>query len=218
MSMWWKDKHDDRWHDAIVAITCDRTMKRIVAGVGPCGLSPRTDHFVVLVQSILNQQVSIKAAEAMFIKLKSQMPGKRITPKGIFALVSSGDEDRIRSCGLSRQKRAYLLDLSTRFIDRSIRPSQFATMSNEALIEHLTRVKGIGRWTVEMVLMFALNRPDVWPVGDLGLRHNVMLHYGHDRQDLEAINRLGDRFRPYRTIAAWYLWRSKGVVKTQTTP
>jgi DNA-3-methyladenine glycosylase II len=207
--MWWKDKHDDRWHQAIVMITRDPTMKRIVAGVGPCGLSPRSDYFVVLVQSILNQQVSIKAAEAMFIKLKAQMPGKRITPRGVFGLVSSGDEDRIRGCGLSRQKRAYLSDLSARFINRSIRPRSFAQMTDEALIDHLTEVKGVGRWTVEMVLMFALNRPDVWPVDDLGLRHSAMLHYGHDRDDHLAMEALGDRFRPFRTVAAWYLWRGK---------
>jgi DNA-3-methyladenine glycosylase II len=209
MSMWWKDKPGETWLPAIEVITRDRVMRKIVAGVGPCGLSPRTDYFVVLVQSILNQQVSIKAAEAMFIKLRAQMPTKRITPAGIHQLVTSGDEDRIRACGLSRQKRGYLVDLSTRFMDGSINPRTFAKRTDDELIEHLTQIKGIGRWTVEMVLMFALNRPDVWPVDDLGLRHSAMLHYGMNREDYDAIIALGERFRPYRTVAAWYLWRGK---------
>ncbi len=209
MSMWWKDKHDDTWITAISAITRDKTMRKIVAGVGPCGLSKRTDYFVVLVQSILNQQVSIKAAEAMFIKLKSQMPAKRITPLNIHGFVTSGDEDRIRGCGLSRQKRGYLIDLSSRFLDGTVNPRRFSRSSDDELIAHLTEIKGIGKWTVEMVLMFALNRPDVWPVDDLGLRHSAMLHYGMDREDYEAIRELGERFRPWRTVAAWYLWRGK---------
>ncbi|GIW76408.1 MAG: DNA-3-methyladenine glycosylase [Phycisphaerae bacterium] len=209
MSMWWKDKSSDTWHEAIDRITRDRVMRQLVSAVGPCGLSPRKDYFVVLVQSILNQQVSIKAAEAMFLKLRSHMPGKRITPTGVYELITRGDEPTIRSCGLSRQKQSYLLDLSQRFINGSIQPRRFSQMNDDALIEHLTQIKGIGRWTVEMVLMFALNRPDVWPVDDLGLRHSAMLHYGLDRDDYEAMNRLGDRFRPYRTVAAWYLWRGR---------
>lgn len=209
MSMWWKDKPGDTWCAAIDLITRDRVMRRLVSAVGPCGLAPRKDYFVVLVQSILNQQVSIKAAEAMFVKLRSRMPGKRITPAGVYELITRGDEQTVRSCGLSRQKQAYLLDLSQRFINGSVQPRRFPQMTDEDLIQYLTQIKGIGRWTVEMVLMFALNRPDVWPVDDLGLRHSAMLHYGLEREDYHAMERLGERFRPYRTVAAWYLWRGR---------
>lgn len=209
MSMWWKDKPVDTWRPAIDHITRDRVMRRLVSAVGPCGLAPRKDYFVVLVQSILNQQVSIKAAEAMFVKLRSHMPRKRITPAGIYELITRGDEQTIRSCGLSRQKRTYLLDLSQKFINGSVQARQFARMTDEAMIECLTQIKGIGRWTVEMVLMFALNRPDIWPIDDLGLRHSAMLHYGLEREDYQAMEQLGERFRPYRTVAAWYLWRGR---------
>ena len=178
--MWFKDlPPDDRWHDAIRHLRKDKTLAKIIDAVGPCTLKPRLtrDHYVRLVQAILSQQVSVKAAAAMYRKLSSQFPRKRPTPQNVVQFLTTADEDLIRSCGLSRQKRAYIHDLAERFASKEIDPKQFAKMDDDLLIEHLTQVKGIGKWTVEMLLIFSLNRPDVWPVDDLAIRQSVHKHW-----------------------------------------
>jgi DNA-3-methyladenine glycosylase II len=203
---------DDRWDAAIEHLSRDRTMARIIERVGPCMLrpTPDRDHYVRLVQSILSQQVSVKAARALYAKLAAQFPRKRPTPKAMVTFLTTSPEELIRSCGLSRQKRSYVLDLATRFADGSILPRRFAAMSDDELVEHLTVVKGIGRWTVEMLMIFALNRPDVWPVDDLAIRESVYRHWPRqfkERPTARELRSWADKWRPWRTVASWYLWR-----------
>jgi DNA-3-methyladenine glycosylase II len=209
--MWFPDAPpDDRWHDAIAFLRRDRVLAPIIDRVGPCTLRPRRDYFVKLVQSILSQQVSVKAAAAMYVKLARQFPRKRVTPERLAAFLRDGDEDTIRSCGLSRQKRSYLLDLSTRFADGSIPHRRFVRMSDEEIVATLTAIKGIGKWTVEMLLIFALNRPDVWPADDLGLRealHRLYPRRYPERPTAKQVLDAADAWRPWRSIATWYLWR-----------
>jgi DNA-3-methyladenine glycosylase II len=133
---------------------------------------------------------------------------RRPTPRHVVTFLSNGNDELIRNCGLSRQKRAYVLDLAQRFCSGDIPTRRFARMSNDEIIETLTQVNGIGRWTAEMFLIFVLNRPDVLPVGDLGVRDSAKLVYGlKERPIAKDLLALGERWRPYRTIATWYLWR-----------
>jgi DNA-3-methyladenine glycosylase II len=208
-SMWFPNAaDDDRWADAIVHLRRDRVMRGIVDAVGPCTLRPKRNAYLKLVQSILSQQVSVKAAAAMFVKLKSKMPAKRVTPANVVAFLSTADEESIRSCGLSRQKRAYVMDLSQRFASGEIRPARFGKMTDDEIVAELTPIKGIGRWTVEMLLIFGLNRPDVWPVDDLGIQEAVR-HFWKlpERPKPKQILDFADAWRPWRSVASWYLWR-----------
>ncbi len=183
-------------------------MKKLIARVGPCTLHPRRDYFVVLCKAIFTQQISTKVATTLFGRFRDQFPLRRPTPARVATFLTHGDEQLIRTCGLSRQKRAYVLDLAERFAAGDIQTRRFARMADEEIIESLTRVKGVGRWTAEMFLIFVLNRPDVLPVDDLGLREGVKVAYGLDeRPGAQALTELGDRWRPHRTIATWYLWR-----------
>ena len=196
---------------------CDPVMQEIVRRVGSCTLAPRRDYFVVLCKSIYTQQISTRIATILFGRFREQFPRRRPTPSRTLALLDGkGGRDGgvahdalIRSVGLSRQKRAYLIDLARHFIDGRIPTRRFARMSDDQIIETLTRVKGIGRWTAEMFLIFVLNRPDVWPVDDLGLAEAVKKAYRlPHRPKPRELTAFGERFRPHRTLATWYFWRS----------
>lgn len=210
--MWFNDADAaDHWADAIAHLSRDRILRKLIARLGPCTLRPRRDYFVKLVQSILSQQVSVKAADAMYRRLAGQFPAQGPTPARMVRFLTQGDETLIRACGLSRQKRGYLLDLSQRFTAGTIRPQRFASMTDDEVIATLTQVKGIGVWTVQMLLIFALARPDVWPTGDLGLQHNLHINFPKHfatRPKPRDIESFADKWRPYRSIATWYLWQS----------
>ena len=187
----------------------DPVMKSIIARVGPCTLSPRRDYFVVLCKSIFSQQLNTTVAATLFGRFRDLFPRRRPTPLLVLkALSGSVDEQAIRHTGLSRQKRSYILDLAQHFMDGEIPTRSFAGMEDEQIIEHLTRVKGIGRWTAEMFLMFVLNREDLLPVDDLGLVESMRVHYSLPRRpNKEDAIALAQLWRPYRTVATWYLWR-----------
>jgi DNA-3-methyladenine glycosylase II len=196
------------WSRALKHLRHDPVMKKLIARVGPCTLHPRRDYFVVLCKSIFTQQISTKVATTLFGRFRDQFPMRRPTPPLVERFLTDGDDQLIRTCGLSRQKRAYVLDLAQRLAAGDIPTRRFARMSDEDIIAALTRVNGIGRWTAEMFLIFVLNRPDVLPVDDLGLREGVKVAYGlRDRPGAKALTELGERWRPYRSIATWYLWR-----------
>jgi DNA-3-methyladenine glycosylase II len=125
----------------------------------------------------------------------------------VFDLLSQ-TQDMAPRCGLSRQKRKYLIDLSQKFLDKKIPTRKFANMGEEQIIESLTQINGVGQWTAEMFLMFVLNRPDVLPVDDLGLREAVKRAYKlRERPDAKKLKKIAEPWRPWRTVATWYLWR-----------
>jgi DNA-3-methyladenine glycosylase II len=182
-------------------------MRKIIAKVGPCTLAPRRDYFIVLCKSIFTQQISTKIAAILFGRFCELFPRKKPTPARVIDVLRH--DHHAKHCGLSRQKRAYLLDLAKHFDSGEIPTRRLARMSDEEVIESLTRVKGVGRWTAEMFLIFVLNRPDVWPVDDLGLREAARAAFNLPaRPTAKELTALGERFRPYRTLATWYLWRS----------
>ena len=190
----------------------DPVLAPIIAEVGPPQLRPNPNLFGALAGSIVGQQLSVKAASAIRQRLDRLMPEPGgLTPEGILARSSN----ELREAGLSRPKAAYLLDLAARVHDGTIDLPTITDLDDESIIKELTQVKGIGRWTVEMFLIFALNRLNVLPVGDLGFRSALKRHYGFDHlPNPEEIHRIAEPWLPYRTLGTWYMWRSLQNVPT----
>ena len=184
----------------------DPVLGKIIDKVGPCALAPRRDYFVLLCRAVFNQQLSTKVAAVLFERFRALFPNRRPTPRWVLEVLK--DQSNAGRCGLSRQKTKYLLDLAAHFADGRIPTRRLSRMSDDEVIEALVAVNGIGRWTAEMFLMFVLNRPDVLPVDDLGLREGVREIYGlSQRPTPSEVTALGETWRPYRTVATWYVWR-----------
>ncbi len=177
----------------------------IMKKVGPHRLRPDNRYFQVLARAIVSQQISTRAADTIYARFAGLFAGRRPRPQPLLSL----PEERLRGAGLSRQKIVYLKDLSRHFEEGHIRPRRFRAMTNPEIIEHLVRVKGIGQWTAEMFLIFALNRPDVLPVDDLGLRSAVQKIYGLKAQpDARKLRAIGAPWNPFESVATWYAWQS----------
>jgi DNA-3-methyladenine glycosylase II len=179
----------------------------IIDRVGPCRLEARRTgtHYDSLVRSIVFQQLSGKAAGTIHDRFRALYPRNRPRPE----LVLQTDDAMLRGAGLSRQKIGYLRDLSARVVERSLPLAHLGRLPDDAIIEHLVQVKGIGRWTVQMFLMFRLGRPDVLPELDLGVQNAIQRAYGlRKRPTPKEVLRIGEPWRPYASVASWYLWRS----------
>ncbi|OGW66744.1 MAG: hypothetical protein A3A88_07465 [Nitrospirae bacterium RIFCSPLOWO2_01_FULL_62_17] len=185
--------------------TIDPVMRRIIARVGPCTLKAYPRYFVTLCDSIVSQQLSGRVAEVIFERFAGLYPRRRPTPQAVVRTPIL----RLRTAGLSGQKARYLKELAMGFTSGKIRPHRFSRQSNDDIIETLTAIHGIGRWTAEMFLMFSLNRLDVLPVDDLGIKKAVRQAYGlRTLPKPRTIRTIGKPWHPYETIASWYLWRS----------
>jgi DNA-3-methyladenine glycosylase II len=185
----------------------DPVLAGLIRRVGPYRLEVRRTgtHYDALVRSIVYQQLSGKAAGTIYRRFLELYPGRRARAE----LVLDSTDERLRSAGLSRQKVGYLRDLSARVADRSLPLAHLGRLSDDAIIEHLVQVKGIGRWTAQMFLMFRLGRPDVLPELDLGVQNAIQRAYGlASRPTPKDVVRIGARWRPHASMAAWYLWRS----------
>jgi DNA-3-methyladenine glycosylase II len=183
----------------------DPVLRPLIKKVGPCALRPQADLFAVLVRSIVAQQISTRAAASISAKLLAGPCGGTLTAA---AIVRSSDEE-LRGAGLTTAKRRSLRDLAERVHSGTLRLDTFGELSDEEVIEQLIPVRGIGRWTAQMLLIFALGRADVLPVDDFGLRAAVQRHYGlSEMPKRPQVEEVGDRWRPYRSIATWYMWRS----------
>lgn len=184
----------------------DRKLGRLIETIGPHRPIITPDPFTALLCSIVQQQISMSAAAAVQRRLRALCPRHRLTPKAILAL----DDAALRGAGLSRQKVRYVRDLAEHFASRKLTAAWLRAMSDEEVIAAVTQVYGVGRWTGEMLLIFSLERPDVWPIDDLGLRKAVGRFLGRDGDlpDAKTMQAAGQRWRPYRTYASWYLWRS----------
>jgi DNA-3-methyladenine glycosylase II len=186
----------------------DPVLAALIRQIGACRMAERqrSDHLSALVQAIVSQQLSTKAAATIFGRLMALMPGGALrAPADIDGLTDA----QLREAGLSRQKIGYLRDLSARLGDGRLTLHDLEALADEQVIERLTAVKGFGRWTAEMFLMFRLHRPDVLPAGDLGIMTAMQRVYGmRTRPDAKRILRIGEAWRPYRSVASWYLWQS----------
>jgi DNA-3-methyladenine glycosylase II len=189
----------------------DPIMKAMIAEVGPCSLRPQRDRFRMLVGSIISQQISTGAARSIKKKLDELVGCDGLTP----AKLSQYSAEELRVSGISPQKAKYLLDLAVKVHETEINLQNIGRYSDEKIIEQLTIVKGIGKWTAQMFLIFALGRPDVFPHDDLGVRSAIRHRYGLDElPDLETSNAIASAWRPYASIASWYCWRSLDIGKT----
>jgi DNA-3-methyladenine glycosylase II len=185
----------------------DPVLGGIIDRVGPCRLEARRTgtHYDALVRSIVFQQLSGKAARTIHDRFRAIYPRRQPRPE----LVLATSDVMLRAAGLSRQKIGYLRDLSARVADRSLPLAHLGRLPDDAIIEHLVQVKGIGRWTVQMFLMFRLGRPDVLPELDLGVQNAIQRAYGlRKRPTPKEVLRIGGPWRPYASVASWYLWRS----------
>lgn len=187
----------------------DPVLRRLIRDVGPCSLTPkqRRSPFESLVRAIAYQQLHDVAAESILRRLCALVPGQRFPrPEQILAM----DPLAIRGAGFSLAKVAALRDLAEKVLDGTVPTGRMVrTLDDEAIIERLTVVRGIGRWTAEMLLIFQLGRPDVLPVDDFGVRNGFRLAYELGAMPTPRdVLRYGERWRPFRTFAAWYLWRA----------
>ncbi|MBY0506576.1 MAG: DNA-3-methyladenine glycosylase [Bryobacteraceae bacterium] len=181
----------------------DPVLAAIIAAVGPCRIQYREPTFEALVRSIIYQQLSGKAAGTIYARFAESVG--EMTPK---RLAKRTVED-LRPLGLSGQKAKYVLDLAEKTRTGLVRFQDLPALDDQAVIAHLTQVKGVGVWTVQMFLMFALRRPDVLPTGDLGIRNAVQRAYGlPEPPSPERLAKIAEPWRPHATIASWYLWRS----------
>jgi DNA-3-methyladenine glycosylase II len=186
----------------------DPVLAAAIKTIGPCGLADRQrkDHLTALVGAIIGQQLSTKAAATIFGRFVALFPESAITNAA--AIDTLGDAV-LRGVGLSRQKTSYLRDLCARIGDGRLQLDELDLLTDEEVIERLTRVKGFGRWTAEMFLMFRLHRPDVLPIGDLGIVNAVQRLYRlRKRPDAKRLVKIGEAWRPYRSVACWYLWQT----------
>jgi DNA-3-methyladenine glycosylase II len=181
----------------------DPTMAGIMREHPKVFLLPRGDPFHTLTRAIVGQQISVKAAQSVWDRLVTCVG--TMTPEKVLGK----PRPELRACGLSDRKTEYIADLAQHFADGAIHVHRWPEMSDEEIIAELVRVRGIGRWTAEMFLMFNLLRPDDFPLDDLGLQKGICLAYFKGRKvTLRTMTRLGEGWRPWRSVATWYLWRS----------
>ena len=186
----------------------DPVLGAVIRRIGACGLADRqrNDRLSALIHAIVSQQLSTKAAATIFGRLIGLLP--------VGAVTNPADIDRLtdvdlRGVGLSGQKVSYLRDLCARLADGRLNLNELDSLDDEQVIERLTSVKGFGRWTAEMFLMFCLRRPDVLPAGDLGIvTATQRLYRLRKRPDPKRILEIGEAWRPYRSVASWYLWQT----------
>ncbi len=191
----------------------DAVLAEIIATVRAESLRPRRDPFFSLARSIVGQQISVMAAESVWRRFEAAVG--HMTPEAVLAAGETG----LQGCGLSRSKMRYLINLAEHITDgslKTIRSRSFRRLDDETVIERLIEVKGIGRWTAEMFLIFHLARPDILPLGDIGVQRAMAQRYGGGtRLDSDEMERIAEPWRPWRSVAVWYLWRSLDAVPVE---
>ena len=197
----------DYWDDACKHLSRrDRVLRKLIAEHGEARLQSRGDAFTTLARSIVGQQISVKAAQSVWERLTGLLDsGHTLKPEDVLAR----KPDVLRGAGLSARKVEYLQDLSRHFQEGSVHVRKWAQMDDEAIIEELVAIRGIGRWTAEMFLIFHLMRPNVLPLDDIGLLKGISVNYfsGEPVSRAEA-REVGEAWAPFRSVATWYLWRS----------
>ncbi len=181
----------------------DPVMRATIERVGPCTLEPDPDIFNALVNAIISQQISVRAADAIMARVRAALPEGKVTPEALLPF----DFDRLRTLGLSTPKARYILNLVEHVCSGQLKLEVLSELDDEEIIRQLTAVKGIGRWTAEMCLIFTFGRPDVLPVDDLGFLEGIRTAYQlAARPSKQEVRERGELWRPYRTFATWYMW------------
>jgi DNA-3-methyladenine glycosylase II len=191
----------------------DSIMSDLIEKAGPFTLKLDRNRFGMLVRSILSQQISTNAARAIRLRLDELLLPDKLSPEAI----ANVTDEQLRAVGLSGQKVSYLRDLSARVLDHRLRLDRIGRMNDEAAIEHLIQVHGIGRWTAQMFLIFSLGRLDIFPHDDLIVRSSIRELYGlEELPDKRTSHEIAQLWSPYRSVAAWYCWRLIDVKKDPT--
>ena len=199
------------WNEAISSSTAylseiDPIMAKAIERVGPCTLIPNPQLFETLVDAIISQQISVKAADAIMGRLRTALHAEvegTISPESLMTL----EDDTLQAVGLSPQKMRYIRDLTGRVVNGELDLERLSELDDEEVIHELVKVNGIGRWTAEMMLIFSLGRPDVLPVDDLGFLEGVREAYALEaRPTPKEMRARGEVWHPYRTFATWYMW------------
>jgi len=193
------------WDEAVAHLMRrDRILKKIIPKHPEAWLTSRSTPFVTLARAIIGQQISTRAADAVWQRF-IDVAGARPSPASVLRV----GVQALREAGLSQRKSEYVLDLATHFSERKVHPDRWSAMDDETVIQELVAIRGIGRWTAEMFLIFNLQRPDVLPLDDAGLLKAISLHYfsGEPVSRFEA-REVSLAWQPWRTVATWYLWRS----------
>jgi DNA-3-methyladenine glycosylase II len=193
----------------------DPVLAVIIKRYGACGLAAaqRSDHFSALLRAIVFQQLSTKAASTIYGRLVALVPGDSRVPTA--ERLAALSDEQMRAAGISRQKAGYIRDLCEKVSSGAVPLDALETMTDEEVADALTKIKGIGRWSADMFLMFRLHRPDVFPIGDLGIINAVKKVYRLRKPTPDRLRKLGDSWKPYRSVASWYLWRSLDSVPGQ---
>ena len=179
-------------------------MKKLIKNYTDSNLTTRKDVFFSLCKSIIGQQISVAAANSVFLKFKKKCNGK-INPKN----VSSLKYHELKKCGLSKQKVKGIRELAKKFLDKSFNPRIIKKMNNEEAIEYLSQLRQIGRWSAEMILLFTFNRSNIWPIQDIGLLRAISKNFKKKYYPPKKfVSDLQKRYSPYCSVATWYLWRS----------
>ncbi len=190
-------------------LLADPVMRDIVKAAGPFGLELRGAPYQSLMRALLYQQLAGPAASAIERRFLALYGGRQPKPEELLATTP----ERLREAGVSRQKAGYLHSLAEHAAAGGLKDGRLRRLSDEEIIETVTRIKGVGRWTADMLLMFCLGRPDVLPVGDLGVQRSLQRAYGLDAPpDPAAMERVAEPWRPYRSAGSWYLWRYSDTV------
>ena len=191
------------WQEACAGLAADPVMAALVARYRGEGLVGQGDAFLTIARAIVAQQISVRAADSIWARLEASVG--TVAP----AEVAARTEEALRGAGLTRQKAGYLRDIAGGFVAGRIEPARWRDADDEAVIADLLALRGVGRWTAEMVLIFHLQRPDVLPLADIGVRRAMDRHYGDGNEmSVDAIEALAERWRPWRSVAVWHLWRS----------
>ena len=189
------------WKKAEAKLKKDKYIAPLIGKYGSCTITPskKEDYFEELFDSIVQQQLSIKAAKTIFERARVGLGS--VTPQNVL----DTKDNKFRQWGLSSQKTKYVKDLAKKASREEVKIKSLPALSDEEVISELTKVKGIGEWTAHMFLMFSLARPDIFPVGDLGIRKGTIKLTGKEMEDEEMIE-FSKRWAPYRTVASWYIW------------
>lgn len=180
----------------------DRIMKKLIPKFRDTGVVSRGDPFLTLARSIVGQQISVHAAQAVWNRFEAI---HKVTPKNVLAM----DSEAMRGAGLSYRKIEYIKDLADHFLNKGLSKAKWHQMEDELVIKELTEIRGIGRWTAEMFLIFNLKRPDIFPLDDIGLIRAISINYfSGEKVTRNEAREVGANWAPYRTVATWYLWRS----------
>ena len=182
----------------------DKVMAKLISIYKDGSLITRNDVFFSLCKSIIGQQISVAAANSVFLRFKRKCKGK-INPKIVNSLSSSS----LKSCGLNKQKAKGIKELAKKLISKEFKPQLIKKMNDDEAIEYLSKLRQIGKWSAEMILLFTFNRPNIWPLQDIGLLRAISNNYKKKYfPPKKFLNKLYKRFSPYCSVATWYLWRS----------